>query len=99
MGFVNRLGRFNKQLHVERKSLIIWKTSKLVAESEENGTAEGGRASFCGSLGPMWPRIAPRVDFLRLLGVILEVISEAKSMKNGVEFRCVFGTLFGWVLE
>ena len=86
MGFVIRLGQFNKQLHVETKSFIIWKTSKIVADIEENGTAEGARAPFCGSLGPMWLRSVPGGDFLKLFGVILEVHSEAKSMKIGVEF-------------
>jgi len=99
MGFVIRLGRFNKQLHVETKSFIVWKTSKIVAEITENGTAEGARAPFCGSLGPMWPRSVPGVDLLKLFGVISEVISDAKSMKFGIEFRYVFGTFFGRLLE
>jgi hypothetical protein len=32
---------------------------------------------------------------MRISGFILEVILEPKSMKSEVEFRCVFGMLFG----
>ena len=90
------------ELAIARRSEVvnnIEKHQKLGADSEENGTPEGAGPPFWASLGPMWPRSAPGVDFLKILGFIWGVISEAKWMKSGVEFRCVFGMLFGWVLD
>ena len=63
MGFVIRLGRFNRQLHVEKKSLIILERIKIDAESEDNCTPEGPGPPFYATLGPMWPRSAPESIF------------------------------------
>ena len=46
-------------------------------------------------LGPQ----CPPGRFWRISGVIWESILSPKSMKFGVDFRCVFGMLFGRVLE
>ena len=46
-------------------------------------------------LGPQ----CPPGRFWRISGVIWESILSSKSMKFGVDFRCVFGMLFGGVLE
>ena len=59
----------------------------------------GSWTSLLGFFGPMWPHSAPRVDFWRISELIWGVILSPKSMKFGVEFRCVFGMIFGGVLE
>ena len=89
---------------------MILKNIQIGSKSDENGGPEGPRTSILGSpggagppfwasLGPLWPHSAPQVDFWNILGFIWGVILSPKSVKFGVDFRCVFGTLFGEVLE
>ena len=62
----------------------------------------GPRGELDLPLGLLWSNVAPqrpRVDFWRISELIWEVILKPKSMKFGVEFRRVFGMIFGGVLD
>ena len=62
----------------------------------------GSRGGLDLPFGALWVPCGPTVPPSRLLedfGFIWGVILNPKSVKFGVDFRCVFGMLFGRVLE
>jgi len=91
---------------IEKHPNLLPKVMKMVPRRVPGPPFWGPRGSLDLPFEPLWvpsgSHLGPQCPpgrFWRISDVIWEPILSPKSMKFGVDFRCVFGMLFGGVLE
>ena len=92
--------------NIEKHPNLVPTVMKMVARRVPGRPFWGPRGGLDLAFEPLWvpsgSHLGPQCPpgrFWRISGVIWESILSPKSMKFGVDFRCVFGMFFGGVLE